>query len=152
MAKLKTAHFCQNCGHESAKWLGRCPSCNEWNTFVEEVISKGKNEVTAFAKSSKRTAKPQAIHQIKDIPQQRIQMVDLELNRVLGGGLVPGSLTLFGGEPGIGKSTLMLQLPRQEKNKKIKRNSQARNSKVRFEIEPWVGGRFISWLVEVIWR
>ncbi|HZH87653.1 MAG TPA: hypothetical protein VFD78_00595, partial [Chitinophagaceae bacterium] len=54
MAKLRTAHFCQNCGHESAKWLGRCPSCNEWNTFVEEVISKGKNEVTAFAKSSKR--------------------------------------------------------------------------------------------------
>src|SRR5690554_431902 len=119
MAKLKTAHFCQNCGHESAKWLGRCPSCNEWNTFVEEVISKGKNEVTAFAKSSKRTAKPQAIHQIKDIPQQRIQMVDLELNRVLGGGLVPGSLTLFGGEPGIGKSTLMLQMAMQEKNQKI---------------------------------
>lgn len=119
MAKLKTAHFCQNCGHESAKWLGRCPSCNEWNTFVEEVISKGKNEVTAFAKSSKRTAKPQAIHQIKDIPQQRIQMVDLELNRVLGGGIVPGSLTLFGGEPGIGKSTLMLQMAMQEKNQKI---------------------------------
>lgn len=119
MAKVKTAYFCQNCGHESAKWLGRCPSCNEWNTFVEEVVSKGKNEVTAFAKSTKRSAKPQAIHQIKDIPQQRIQMVDHELNRVLGGGLVPGSLTLFGGEPGIGKSTLMLQMAMQETNQKI---------------------------------
>lgn len=119
MAKVKTAHFCQNCGHESAKWLGRCPSCNEWNTFVEEVISKGKNEVTIFAKSTKRTAKPQAIHEIKDIPQQRIQMVDLELNRVLGGGLVPGSLILFGGEPGIGKSTLMLQVAMQETKQKI---------------------------------
>jgi DNA repair protein RadA/Sms len=119
MAKVKTAHFCQNCGHESAKWLGRCPSCNEWNTFVEEVISKGKNEVTIFSKSNKRTSKPQAIHEIKDIQQQRIQMVDLELNRVLGGGLVPGSLTLFGGEPGIGKSTLMLQMAMQETNQKI---------------------------------
>ncbi len=119
MAKVKTAHFCQNCGHESAKWLGRCPSCNEWNTFVEEVISKGKNEVTIFSKSTKRTSKPMAIHEIKDNPQQRIQMVDLELNRVLGGGLVPGSLILFGGEPGIGKSTLMLQVAMQEKNQKI---------------------------------
>src|SRR5690554_3412692 len=119
MAKTRTAHFCQNCGYESAKWLGRCPSCSEWNTFVEEVISKGKNEVTIFSKSTKRTSKPQAIHEIVDIPQQRIQMVDLELNRVLGGGLVPGSLTLFGGEPGIGKSTLMLQMAMQETNQKI---------------------------------
>ena len=119
MAKLRTAHFCQNCGHESAKWLGRCPSCNEWNTFVEEVISKGKNEVTVFSKSTKRTSKPQAIHEIVDSPQQRIQMVDHELNRVLGGGLVPGSLILFGGEPGIGKSTLMLQMAMQETDQKI---------------------------------
>jgi DNA repair protein RadA/Sms len=119
MAKVKTAHFCQNCGHESAKWLGRCPSCNEWNTFVEEVISKGKNEATVFSKSTKRTSKPRAIHEIQNIPQQRIQMVDLELNRVLGGGLVPGSLILFGGEPGIGKSTLMLQVAMQETNHKI---------------------------------
>jgi len=119
MAKTRTAHFCQNCGYESAKWLGRCPSCSEWNTFVEEVISKGKNEVTIFSKSTKRTSKPQAIHEIVDIPQQRVQMVDLELNRVLGGGLVPGSLTLFGGEPGIGKSTLMLQMAMQETSQKI---------------------------------
>ncbi|RFC55707.1 DNA repair protein RadA [Brumimicrobium aurantiacum] len=119
MAKVKTAHFCQNCGHESAKWLGRCPSCSEWNTFVEEVISKGKNEVTAFAKTSKKTSKPRAIHEIKEVPHQRIQMVDKELNRVLGGGLVPGSLILFGGEPGIGKSTLMLQMAMQENKHKI---------------------------------
>lgn len=119
MAKVKTAYFCQNCGHESAKWLGRCPSCNEWNTFVEEVITKGKKEVTVFSKSSKRTSKPQAIHKIEDIPQQRMQMEDKELNRVLGDGLVPGSLTLFGGEPGIGKSTLMLQVAMQETKHKI---------------------------------
>lgn len=119
MAKVKTAYFCQNCGHEVPKWLGRCPSCNEWNTFVEEVISKGKKEVTAFSKSSKRTAKPTAIHTIEEIPVQRVQMKDAELNRVLGGGLVPGSLTLFGGEPGIGKSTLMLQMAMQETDQKI---------------------------------
>ncbi|PKR79759.1 DNA repair protein RadA [Brumimicrobium salinarum] len=119
MAKVKTAYFCQNCGHEAPKWLGRCPSCSEWNTFVEEVITKGKKEVTVFSKSSKRTSKPQAIHEIEEIPQQRLQMVDRELNRVLGDGLVPGSLTLFGGEPGIGKSTLMLQMAMQETKHKI---------------------------------
>jgi DNA repair protein RadA/Sms len=119
MAKVKTAYFCQSCGHEASKWLGRCPACNEWNTFVEEVISKGKKEVTAFSKNSKRTSKPQAIHTIKEIPVQRIQLKDKELNRVLGGGLVPGSLTLFGGEPGIGKSTLMLQMAMQETDQEI---------------------------------
>lgn len=119
MAKVKTAYFCQNCGYEAPKWMGRCPSCSEWNTFVEEVISKGTKEVTAFSKISKRTSKPQAIHEIKEVQQERIFLKDAELNRVLGGGLVPGSLILFGGEPGIGKSTLMLQMAMQEAGLKI---------------------------------
>lgn len=118
-SKVKTAYFCQNCGHEAPKWLGRCPSCNEWNTFVEEVISKGKSEVSAFSKTSKKSAQPRAIHKIKEVAVQRVQMKDDELNRVLGDGLVPGSLVLFGGEPGIGKSTLMLQMAMQEVEQKI---------------------------------
>lgn len=119
MAKVKTSFFCQNCGHEAVKWLGRCPSCNEWNTFVEEVVTKKKNDVTAFSKLSKKTARPQAIHKVVDAHQERIELHDGELNRVLGGGLVPGSLVLFGGEPGIGKSTLMLQMAMQETKQKI---------------------------------
>lgn len=117
--KVKTAYFCQNCGYEAPQWMGRCSSCNEWNTFVEEVISKGSKEITAFSKSSRRKAKPTAINEIENMPEQRSQMVDKELNRVLGGGLVPGSLMLFGGEPGIGKSTLMLQMAMQEVGRKI---------------------------------
>lgn len=119
MAKVRTAYFCQNCGHEAPKWLGRCPSCNEWNTFVEEVVSNQKNEVTAFSKSSKKQSKPQQIHLIESRGENRLVLQDGELNRVLGGGLVPGSLVLFGGEPGIGKSTLLLQLAMQEVSKKI---------------------------------
>lgn len=119
MAKVKTAYFCQNCGYEAPKWMGRCPTCSEWNTFVEEVVSKGKTEITAFSKLSKRTSKPQAIHEIKEVQQERTLLKDSELNRVLGGGLVPGSLILFGGEPGIGKSTLMLQMAMQEVESKI---------------------------------
>lgn len=119
MAKVKTSHFCQNCGYESPKWLGRCPSCGEWNTFVEEVVSKSGKEITAFSKNSKRKAQPQAIHTIQTKTEDRTLLKDNELNRVLGGGLVPGSLILFGGEPGIGKSTLLLQMSMQETNKKI---------------------------------
>lgn len=119
MAKVKTAFFCQNCGHEAPKWLGRCPSCGEWNIFVEEVLSSGKNEVTAFSRTSKKTATPKAIHEIREVEQPRFILQDGEFNRVLGGGLVPGSLVLFGGEPGIGKSTLMLQIAMQETNQKI---------------------------------
>jgi DNA repair protein RadA/Sms len=109
MAKVKSAFFCQNCGHETPKWLGKCPSCNEWNTFVEEVIEKQIPSVVAFSRSSKQ-AEPQAIQSIAPQDQVRIRLHDNELNRVLGGGLVPGSLILFGGEPGIGKSTLLLQM------------------------------------------
>lgn len=118
MAKVKSAYFCQNCGYEAPKWLGKCPSCGEWNTFVEEIIEKNIPSVVAFSSSSKN-AKPQAIHTIENQEHVRIFLKDKELNRVLGGGLVPGSLILFGGEPGIGKSTLLLQMAVDEEEVKV---------------------------------
>jgi len=118
MAKIKSAFFCQNCGHETPKWLGKCPSCSEWNTFVEEIIEKQVPQVVAFSKSGK-TAKPQSLSSIEQKEHARIVLEDGELNRVLGGGLVPGSLVLFGGEPGIGKSTLILQLAVSTKGLKV---------------------------------
>lgn len=118
MAKSKTAFYCQNCGAQSPKWVGRCPSCNEWNTFVEEVIAAS-TESTLWKKTttkSARTAKPHLLNDITTGTEQRIVLPDKELNRVLGGGLVPGSLVLIGGEPGIGKSTLALQVALQLKD------------------------------------
>ncbi len=103
MAKIKTAFFCQNCGYQTPKWLGKCPSCNEWNTLVEEIVEKNDSKVVAFSTSSGKTAKPQTVQSIQQQDQERIELKDKELNRVLGDGLVPGSLILFGGEPGIGK-------------------------------------------------
>lgn len=117
--KVKTAFFCQSCGSQYPKWVGKCTSCNEWNTIIEEVISNpDPNDVKATF-SIKRISKPQQIENIEiaDIP--RIKLPGTELNRVLGGGLVPGSLVLFGGDPGIGKSTLMLQMSLRLKGKKI---------------------------------
>jgi len=108
MAKKKTVFVCQNCGYESPKWVGRCQSCGEWNTFTEEVISTGK--VAPSYSKEKEKARPAFISEIDVTQTERINTGDQELNRVLGGGLVPGSLVLIGGEPGIGKSTLALQL------------------------------------------
>lgn len=110
MAKVKTAFFCQNCGYEAPKWLGKCPSCSEWNTFVEELVEKQLPTIVAFSTSSGRNAKALPLQEIETNGQRRIVLPDTEINRVLGGGIVPGSLILFGGEPGIGKSTLLLQL------------------------------------------
>ena len=113
MAKAKTTYFCQNCGYESPKWLGKCPSCGEWNTFVEEVVEKQASRVPDWRTvtgTTKRTSQAAAIHEIAQTEEIRRTTPDAELNRVLGGGIVPGSLVLIGGEPGIGKSTLMLQL------------------------------------------
>ena len=112
MAKIKSAYFCQSCGYESAKWLGKCPSCQQWNTFVEEVVEKP-SAASAIWKTStgqQRVAKPSKLEDITSATEERLLTGDAELDRVLGGGLVPGSVTLIGGEPGIGKSTLMLQL------------------------------------------
>src|SRR5688572_25261840 len=120
MAKVKTAFFCTNCGTESAKWVGKCSSCGEWNTYVEEVIEKSTSSATLFAgKGNQRVSKPYRITEIEKKSEDRIFLRDLELNRVLGGGLVPGSIILFGGEPGIGKSTLLLQLAILETGKRI---------------------------------
>ena len=112
MAKGKsTIFFCQNCGYESSKWMGQCPGCREWNTLVEETVvtaGKGKRTKTAHEK-----AVPASFSEISLEKEERMQTHIEELNRVLGGGLVPGSLTLVGGDPGIGKSTLLLQVCRE---------------------------------------
>ena len=115
MAKLKTTFFCQNCGTQHAKWAGQCHTCKEWNTIVEEVVQKEdkkdwKQGTPAFAKAEKRAPKALKINEISTASEKRLKTNNAELNRVLGGGLVPGSLTLIGGEPGIGKSTLCLQV------------------------------------------
>ena len=122
MAKVKSAFFCSNCGYESAKWVGKCPSCSTWNTFVEEVISKpslkkenGWDDYNEEAKSIRTIA----LHSITSSEQPRIITPDAELNRVLGGGIVPGSIVLIAGEPGIGKSTLFLQNGLQLQNKTV---------------------------------
>ncbi|MBE6200299.1 MAG: DNA repair protein RadA [Rikenellaceae bacterium] len=109
MAKIKKAYFCRECGYESPKWLGRCPACGEWNTFTEEVITKASSVSAAVAVNAPQSV-PQRVSEIKPSTHQRLDMCNAEVNRVLGGGLVPGSLVLLGGEPGIGKSTLSLQL------------------------------------------
>lgn len=118
-AKIKKSFFCQNCGVESPKWIGKCPSCNEWNTYVEEVVQKENNALHHSSRSSKKANKAAKIVEITSSEMQRWKTPDLELNRVLGGGLVPGSLILFGGEPGIGKSTLLLQLSTQWQGIKV---------------------------------
>ncbi len=110
MAKNKTAFFCSSCGFEAAKWLGRCTACGTWNSFTEEIISTDKKPSWTKDNGARSVTKPVLIQEVNDVAQQRIVFQDKELNRVLGGGLVPGSLVLLGGEPGIGKSTLLLQL------------------------------------------
>jgi len=110
MAKTKTVFFCRSCGNESPKWIGKCPGCGEWNTYAEETVVTGKSGRTQASGQFGKRSKPLAIHEIVAEKEQRIDLQNAELNRVLGGGLVPGSLVLIGGEPGIGKSTLMLQV------------------------------------------
>ena len=113
MAKNKTVYVCSNCGADSPKWQGRCPSCGEWNTFVEEVVpqtSSSSSRHLSFSPEQKNRISLQTLRDIQAEDEPRIDMLDAELNRVLGGGLVKGSLVLIGGEPGIGKSTLILQL------------------------------------------
>ena len=114
--KIHSAFFCQSCGYQSPKWLGKCPSCNNWNTFVEEIILKGNDNKRI---TSNKTNKASLISDIDYANEKRIVCNDKELNRVLGGGIVPGSITLLGGEPGIGKSTLLLQFALSSKSKII---------------------------------
>ncbi|MGZ3931796.1 MAG: DNA repair protein RadA, partial [Bacteroidia bacterium] len=123
MSKVKTSYFCQSCGTQTAKWVGRCGSCGEWNTIVEEVVRKEtKNDRLQLFGANKEAKSANTSVLLQDVgllEYPRIAVPGKELTRVLGGGIVPGSLVLFGGEPGIGKSTLMLQLALRLKNLKI---------------------------------
>ena len=109
MAKNKIVYFCNECGHESPKWVGKCPGCGQWNTMVEEKVTVGKSILKSGRGLLAPDSRPVALSSIEAIDEPRIPLPSDELNRVLGGGLVAGSLTLIGGEPGIGKSTLLLQ-------------------------------------------
>lgn len=121
MAKQKTTFFCQNCGAESPKWIGKCPSCLQWNTFVEEVVQKtsAKDQWAVNAGLAENKVQAKRISDIEFSELNRINTQNEELNRVLGGGLVLGSIVLLGGEPGIGKSTLLLQVALQMENQKV---------------------------------
>ena len=110
MAKIKTAYFCQNCGAQYPKWVGQCPSCKEWNTLVEELLEKPSKADWKSEAAPQRASRPLRVSEISPDQQHRIPSGDPEFDRVLGGGIVPGSLILIGGEPGIGKSTLLLQI------------------------------------------
>ena len=111
MSKAKSAFFCNNCGYESAKWAGKCPACNEWNTFTEELIEKGEKKDAGWEgyTTQQKGSQVIAINEVNSQSEKRINSADPELNRVLGGGIVLGSIVLVAGEPGIGKSTLFLQ-------------------------------------------
>ena len=112
MVKTKTVFVCSNCGADSPKWVGKCPNCGEWNTYVEEIVAKessARNRTVASLRLDKEKSRPVLLKEITSEEETRIDLHDAELNRVLGGGLVKGSLVLIGGEPGIGKSTLVLQ-------------------------------------------
>ena len=113
--KVKRAFFCSSCGYETPKWLGKCPSCGEWNTITEYVVAKESKSIAAQVATLPR-ATAQRVQDISEQENRRIDLGNKELNRVLGGGLVPGSLILLGGEPGIGKSTLSLQLALTDNN------------------------------------
>lgn len=108
MAKVKTSFFCKNCGNESPKWIGKCPVCGEWNTYIEETVSAKVDTAKIYTDSTEKVS-PTKVGDIQVSKEARIALPSNELNRVLGGGLVPGSIILIGGEPGIGKSTLVLQ-------------------------------------------
>lgn len=112
MSKIKTTFYCQNCGTQYSKWQGQCNACKEWNTIAEEIVQKEdkKDWKVSASPENKRVPKPLRIHEIDSTEEVRMDTRDGELNRVLGGGIVPGSLILLGGEPGIGKSTLLLQI------------------------------------------
>ena len=119
MAKTKTSFFCKECGAEHSKWMGKCSACGEWNSIIEEVIRVEKAPKWQGDSPKETKKKPQAIHQVSSEHEDRLDLKNTELNLVLGGGLVKGSLVLVGGEPGIGKSTLLLQVALKASHLKI---------------------------------
>ena len=133
MSKTKTAFFCQDCGYESPKWMGKCPSCSSWNSFVEEIKQK-KGGSAPFSKNS-TDAKPVVLQEITKNEKQKRKLQDEELNRVLGGGIVLGSLILVGGDPGIGKSTLMLQLAIKDHHKVLYVSGEESESQIKMRAE-----------------
>ncbi|MEI7675854.1 MAG: DNA repair protein RadA [Bacteroidales bacterium] len=119
MAKTKTLYVCTECGADSPKWVGKCPACGSWNSYVEEVVSKSPTVARSYTGAETIKPKPQRLNEITMSTEERLDMCDEELNRVLGGGMVLGSLVLLGGEPGIGKSTLLLQTVLKIKGKRV---------------------------------
>ena len=152
MSKSKSAFLCQSCGYESAKWLGKCPSCNSWNSFAEEVIAKNEGDKNEWRQESvkSKVSRPKTLEEIEPAFEVRIPTPDKELNRVLGGGIVPGSVVLIGGEPGIGKSTLMLQFGLALKNQKVlyisgeESEQQIKMRADRLGLSPETSGRFYT--------
>ncbi len=136
MAKTKTTYFCQNCGAQHAKWVGQCPNCKEWNTVVEEVVQKEeKRNWKSPSNSKKIVSKPLKIQEIELNTEERIQTRNNELDTVLGGGLVKGSVVLLGGEPGIGKSTLLLQIALQITEKVLYVSGEESQSQIKMRAE-----------------
>ncbi|CAL2081788.1 DNA repair protein RadA [Tenacibaculum sp. 190524A05c] len=136
MAKTKTTYFCQNCGAQHAKWVGQCPNCKEWNTVVEEVVQKEeKRNWKSPSNSQKIFSKPLKIQEIELNTEERIQTRNNELDTVLGGGLVNGSVVLLGGEPGIGKSTLLLQIALQITEKVLYVSGEESQSQIKMRAE-----------------
>jgi len=133
--KTKTTFFCQNCGTQFPKWVGRCTSCGEWNTVVEEIVQKEEKRNWKQTSTVKKVAKALKIHEITASQEDRINTNNGELNRVLGGGLVKGSVVLLGGEPGIGKSTLLLQIALMMKNKVLYVSGEESQSQIKLRAE-----------------
>ncbi|MBC9794564.1 DNA repair protein RadA [Sinomicrobium weinanense] len=136
MAKVKTSYFCQNCGAQYAKWQGQCTSCREWNTIVEEVIQKEEKHTWKQGPTrSKRAVKPLKVNEIVRSEENRMSSGDNEFNRVLGGGIVQGSVILLGGEPGIGKSTLLLQIALQLPHKTLYVSGEESQAQIKMRAE-----------------
>ena len=136
MAKTKTTFFCQNCGTQHAKWTGQCGACKEWNTIVEEVIQKEeKREWKTPANTNKRVSKPLRVEDIQLNPEERFETLNKELDTVLGGGLVKGAVVLLGGEPGVGKSTLLLQIALKIQQKVLYVSGEESQSQIKMRAE-----------------
>ena len=135
MSKTIVKYFCKNCGHQASKWLGKCPSCEAWNSFTEEVVQKSSGATKIWSKQNGVATQAIKIQEIIEGQEQRFSLPDNELNRVLGGGLVAASITLIGGEPGIGKSTLLLQLALQMNKKVLYISGEESESQIKMRAE-----------------